>query len=139
MAMLQPKKEKYRKKFRGKMRGRSVRGSKIDFGEFGLKALDRTWLTANQIEAARKAITHYTKRGGKVWIRVFPDKPITKKALGVRMGSGKGDVKGYVCVVKPGKMIFELAGVPEEIAREALRRAAHKLPIKTKIMAKEER
>jgi len=139
MVMLQPRKEKYRKKFRGKMRGHSIRGSKLDFGDYGLKALGRDWLTANQIEAARKAITHYTKRGGKVWIRVFPDKPITQKALGVRMGSGKGDVKGYVCVVKPGKMIFELAGVSAEIAGEALKRAAHKLPMRTKIVSKEEK
>lgn len=139
MAMLQPRKEKYRKRFRGKMRGNSWRGSKLEFGDFGIKALGRAWLTANQIEAARKAITHYTKRSGKVWIRVFPDKPITKKALGVRMGSGKGDVKGYVCVVKPGRIIFELAGVPSEIAEEALKRASHKLPFKTKIIAKEEK
>lgn len=139
MVMLQPRKEKYRKKFRGKRRGHSIRGSKLDFGDYGLKALGRDWLTANQIEAARKAITHYTKRGGKVWIRVFPDKPITQKALGVRMGSGKGDVKGYVCVVKPGKMIFELAGVSAEIAGEALKRAAHKLPMRTKIVSKEEK
>jgi large subunit ribosomal protein L16 len=137
--MLQPRKEKYRKRFRGKMRGNSWRGSKLEFGDFGIKALGRAWLTANQIEAARKAITHYTKRSGKVWIRVFPDKPITKKALGVRMGSGKGDVKGYVCVVKPGRIIFELAGVPSEIAEEALKRASHKLPFKTKIIAKEEK
>ncbi len=137
--MLQPRKEKYRKKFRGKMRGNSVRGSKLDFGDHGLKALGRAWLTQNQIEAARKAITHYTKRGGKVWIRVFPDKPITQKAQGVRMGSGKGDVKGYVCVVKPGRMIFELAGVSQEIAEEALRRASHKLPFRTKIVTKEEK
>jgi len=137
--MLQPRKEKYRKKFRGKMRGNSIRGSKLDFGDHGLKALGRAWLTQNQIEAARKAITHYTKRGGKVWIRVFPDKPITQKAQGVRMGTGKGDVKGYVCVVKPGRMIFELAGVSQEIAEEALRRASHKLPFRTKIVTKEEK
>jgi large subunit ribosomal protein L16 len=139
ISMLQPRKEKYRKKFRGKMRGSSLRGSTLEFGDFGLKALDRAWLTANQIEAARKAITHFTKRSGKVWIRIFPDKPITSKAQGVRMGSGKGDVKGYVCVVKPGKIIFELAGVPLEIAEEALKRAGHKLPFKTKIIAKEEK
>ena len=137
--MLQPRKEKYRKKFRGKMRGHSARGSKLDFGDYGLKALGRAWLTQNQIEAARKAITHYTKRGGKVWIRVFPDKPITQKAQGVRMGSGKGDVKGYVCVVKPGRIIFELGGVSQETADEALRRAAHKLPFRTKIVTKEEK
>jgi len=137
--MLQPRKEKYRKRFRGKMRGNSIRGSKLDFGDHGLKALGRAWLTQNQIEAARKAITHYTKRGGKVWIRVFPDKPITQKAQGVRMGTGKGDVKGYVCVVKPGRMIFELAGVSQEIAEEALRRASHKLPFRTKIVTKEEK
>jgi len=121
------------------MRGNSIRGSKLDFGDHGLKALGRAWLTQNQIEAARKAITHYTKRGGKVWIRVFPDKPITQKAQGVRMGTGKGDVKGYVCVVKPGRMIFELAGVSQEIAEEALRRASHKLPFRTKIVTKEEK
>lgn len=138
MAMLEPKKEKYRKKFRGRMAGKAQRGSTLEFGDYGLKALGRDWLTVNQIEAARKAIAHFTKRSGKVWIRVFPDKPITQKAQGVRMGSGKGDVKGHVCVVKPGRIIFELAGVSEEIAREALRRAAHKLPFKTKIVSKEE-
>ncbi len=138
MAVLAPRKEKYRKKFRGKMRGKSQRGASLEFGDYGLKALGRAWLTANQIEAARKAITHYTKRGGKVWIRVFPDKPITRKAQGVRMGAGKGDVKGHVSVVKPGRIIFEVAGVSEEIAQEALRRASHKLPFKTKIISKEE-
>lgn len=138
MAMAQPRKEKYRKRFRGKNRGNASRGTLLGFGEYGLKALGRAWLTANQIEAARKAITHYTKRTGKVWIRVFPDKPITQKAQGVRMGSGKGDVKGHVAVVKPGRIIFEIAGVPLEIAQEALRRASHKLPFKTKIVTKEE-
>lgn len=138
MAVLQPRKEKYRKKFRGKIRGNSLRGASLGFGEYGLKALGRAWLTANQIEAARKAITHYTKRTGKVWIRVFPDKPITQKAQGVRMGSGKGDVKGHVAVVKPGRIIFEVAGVPLETAQEALRRAGHKLPFKTKFITKEE-
>lgn len=137
MATLQPRKEKYRKRFRGKMKGNSLRGSKLEFGDYGIKALGRAWLTANQIEAARKAITHYTKRSGKVWIRAFPDKPITKKAQGVRMGAGKGDVKGHVCVVKPGKIIFELAGVSNEIAEEALKRASHKLPFKTRIITKE--
>lgn len=138
MALLQPRKEKYRKKFRGKMRGNTLKGTTLAFGDYGLKALGRAWLTANQIEAARKAITHYTKRTGKVWIRVFPDKPITQKAQGVRMGSGKGDVKGHVVVVRPGRIIFEIAGVPLEIAQEALRRATHKLPFKTKIVIKEE-
>ena len=138
MALLQPRKEKFRKKFRGKMRGSTLRGTTLAFGDYGLKALGRGWLTANQIEAARKAITHYTKRTGKVWIRVFPDKPITKKAQGVRMGAGKGDVKGHVVVVRPGRIIFEIAGVPLETAREALRRASHKLPFKTKIISKEE-
>lgn len=138
MALLQPRKEKYRKKFRGKMRGNTQRGTSLAFGDYGLKALGRAWLTADQIEAARKAVTHYTKRTGKVWIRVFPDKPISKKAQGVRMGSGKGDVKGHVVVVRPGRIIFEIAGVPLEIAQEALRRASHKLPFKTKIVVKEE-
>jgi large subunit ribosomal protein L16 len=138
MALLQPKKEKYRKRFRGKNRGMALRGANLEFGDFGLKALEHVLLTANQLEAARKVITHFTKRGGKVWIRVFPDKPITKKALGVRMGSGKGEVKGYVAVIKPGRIIFELAGVPIETAKEAFKRAANKLPMKTRLVIKEE-
>lgn len=135
--MLQPRKTKYRKQFRGKMKGVSSRGNTLAFGDYGLKSLGRAWLTAKQIEAARVAITHYTKRGGKIWIRVFPDKPITSKGLGVGMGAGKGDVVGYVAVVTPGRIIFELAGVSQQVAQEALRRAAAKLPFKTKLMGRE--
>lgn len=131
--MLQPKRQKYRKHFRGKMRGVATAGSKVSFGDFGLKAVGRGWLSARQIEAARKSITHYTKRTGKLWIRVFPDKTYTKKAAGVRMGGGKGEIEGYVCVVKPGRVIFELAGVEKEIVKEAFRRAGQKLPFKTKL------
>ena len=136
--MLQPKRRKYRKDFRGKMRGQAQSGNLVSFGEFGIKSLGRNWLTARQIEAARKAITHYTKRQAKVWIRIFPDKPITQKGMGVKMGSGKGDIKEYVVPIRPGKILFELAGVPKEIAHEALRRAGHKLPFKFKIITKEE-
>ena len=135
--MLEPRKEKYRKQFRGKMRGKSTRGSALAFGDYGIKCLGRGWLTARQIEAARKAITHQTKRQGKVWIRVFPDKPVTKKPAGVRMGSGKGAVDHHVAVVTPGRILFELAGVDEEIASEAIRRAGAKLPFKTKFIKKE--
>ncbi len=134
--MLQPKRQKYRKHFRGKMRGQSHSGSKIDFGDYGLKAIGRGWLSARQIEAARKTITHHTKRVGKMWIRVFPDKTYTKKGAGVRMGGGKGEIEGYVVPVKPGRIIFELAGVAEDIAKEAFRLAAQKLPFKTKIVIK---
>lgn len=134
--MLQPKKSKFKKQFRGKMRGVASRGTNLDFGQFGLKSLGRSWLTDRQIEAARKAISHYTKRAGKVWIRVFPDKPITKKPSGVRMGGGKGDVESFVVPIVPGKIIFELAGVSEEIASQALKRAGAKLPFKTKIINK---
>lgn len=132
--MLQPKKTKYRKQFRGKMGGKSAAGSRLSFGEFGLKSLGRSWLTAAQIEAARRAITRYTKRKAKVWIRIFPDKPVTKKSAGAPMGGGKGDVDCWVVVVKPGRILFEISGVPEEIAREALRRAGTKLPLATKII-----
>lgn len=135
--MLEPKKQKYRKFFRGKRRGISTRGFRLDFGEYGLKSQDRGWLTARQIEAARKAIMHYTKRGGKVWIRVFPDKTFTQKALGSKMGGGKGEVVGYVVVVKPGRIIFELGGIEESIAFEALKRGAAKLPFRTKIIKKD--
>lgn len=135
--MLEPRKSKHRKQFRGKMRGRSIRGSILAFGDYGLKSLGRGWLTARQIEAARKAITHRTKREGKVWIRVFPDKPVTKKAAGVRMGSGKGDVDHYVTVVTPGRIIFEVAGVDEKTATEAIKLAGAKLPFKTKLVKKE--
>jgi len=135
--MLQPRKTKYRKQFRGKMKGVASRGTTLAFGDYGLKSLGRGWLTAKQIEAARVAITHYTKRGGKIWLRVFPDKPITSKGLGVGMGAGKGDVVGWVAVVTPGRILFELGGVTSEVAYEALRRAAAKLPFKTKIVSKE--
>jgi len=134
--MLQPKKSKYKKQFRGKMRGLAFRGSSLAFGQYGLKSEGRAWLTDRQIEAARKAISHYTKRAGKVWIRVFPDKPITKKPSGVRMGGGKGDIEGYVVTIVPGRIIFELAGVVEDMARQALKRAAAKLPFKTKFVEK---
>lgn len=135
--MLEPRKEKYRKQFRGRMKGRSVRGSTLTFGDYGLKSLGRGWLTARQIEAARRAITHQTKRQGKIWIRVFPDKPVTKKPAGVRMGSGKGAVEHHVAVVTPGRIIFELAGVDEAMASEAIKRAGAKLPFKTKFVKKE--
>lgn len=134
--MLQPKKRKYRKEFRGKRSGIALRGNSVDFGDFGLKALDAKWLTAKQIEAARKTISHHTKRIGKLWIRVFPYKPITKKAAGAKMGSGKGDIEQYVAIVKPGKIVFELAGVSEETAREAFRKAGHKLPFRTSFIEK---
>lgn len=136
--MLAPKKQKYRKTFRGKNRGVAIRGSQISFGECGLKALTRGLVSASQIEAARKAIAHFTKREGKIWVRAFPDKPITAKAAG-RMGAGKGDVKSFVSVVAPGKVLFELAGVSSPIAREAFRRASSKLSVKTKFLEKEER
>lgn len=134
--LLQPRKSKYRKQFRGKMGGRLTRGASLAFGEYGLKSLGRNWLTSQQIEAARVAINHYIKRQGKLWIRVFPDKPITSKGSGVGMGAGKGEVKGYVAVIKPGKIVFELAGVSREIAQEAMRRAGTKLPFKTKFVEK---
>jgi len=136
--MLQPRKSKFKKQFRGKMRGIASRGSSLDFGQFGLKSLGRGWLTDRQIEAARKAVSHYTKRAGKVWIRVFPHKPITKKPIGVRMGGGKGDVEGFVVPIVPGKIIFEIAGVSEEIAHQALKRAGAKLPFKTKVVSQVE-
>ncbi len=136
--MLQPRKSKYKKQFRGKMRGFVSRDSRLSFGEYGLKSLGRSWLTDRQIEAARKAISHHTKRAGKVWIRVFPDKPITKKPTGVRMGGGKGDIESFVVPIVPGKVIFELAGVPKDIASQALKRAAAKLPFKVKIISKQE-
>ena len=134
--MLQPARRKYRKEFRGKRRGLSQRGSDLAFGEFGLKILGRGWLTSNQIEASRRAVTNSLKRKGRIWIRVFPDKPITKRPPGQRMGSGKGDVFGYVMVVKPGRIILEIAGVDETDAKMAFDRAAAKLPFKTKFIAK---
>ncbi|PLR80489.1 50S ribosomal protein L16 [Bacillus canaveralius] len=136
--MLMPKRVKYRRDHRGKMRGRAKGGAEVTFGEFGLQATEASWITNRQIEAARIAMTRYMKRGGKVWIKIFPHKPFTAKPLEVRMGSGKGAPEGWVAVVKPGKIMFEIAGVPEEVAREALRLAAHKLPIKCKFVKREE-
>ena len=137
--MLAPKKQKYRKIFRGKNRGLSFRGARVDFGDFGLKALEHGHISSAQIEAARKAISHFTKREGKVWVRIFPDHPTTSKPSGSGMGAGKGDVNGYVCKVQPGRILFELAGVGELIASEAFRRATSKLPVKTKFIKREER
>ena len=134
---LMPKRVKYRNVHRGRMKGVANSGSTLSFGEFGLKALGRHWLTSIQIEAARVALTRHVKRGGKVWIRVFPDKPYTKKPLEVRMGKGKGPVEGYVCVVKPGRILFEMAGIPEELAKGALRLCAYKLPFRTKFVTRE--
>lgn len=136
--MLMPKRTKFRKVQRGRMKGAASRGNKVSYGEFGIQAMEPGWITGNQIEAARIAMTRYTKRGGKVWIKIFPDKPITKKALGVRMGSGKGAPETWVAVVKNQKVMFEIGGVSEEVAREALRLAQHKLPIKTRIIKKED-
>jgi len=136
--MLMPKKVKYRKAQRGRMKGKAYAGSTIAFGEFGLQALEPCWMTSAQIEAARRAITHHVKRGGKLWIRIFPDKPVTKKPAETRMGGGKGNPEEWVAVVKPGRILFELAGVPEEIAREAMTLASHKLPIKTRFIKREE-
>ena len=135
--MLMPKRTKFRKVHRGRMTGAASRGNKIAYGEFGLQAMEPGWITGNQIEAARVAMTRYTKRGGQVWIKIFPDKPVSKKALGVRMGSGKGAPEYWVAVVKAQKVMFEIGGVSEEIAREALRLAMHKLPVKCKIIKKE--
>ena len=135
--MLLPKRVKYRRVHRGRMKGKASRGNTVTYGDFGLMATEPSWITSNQIEAARIAMTRYTKRGGKVWIKIFPDKPVTEKPAETRMGSGKGSPEYWVAVVKPGRVLFEIAGVPEETAREALRLAAHKLPIKTKILAKE--
>lgn len=136
--MLQPKRVKHRKQFRGKMRGDAHAGSTISFGEFGLKAMESHWLTSRQIEAARRAITHHVKRGGQIWIRVFPDKSVTSKPLETRMGSGKGAVDHWVSVVKRGRVMFEIGGIQESLAREALDRAAQKLPMKTKFVTKDE-
>ena len=135
--MLQPKRVKHRKTHRGRMRGEAAGGNQVTFGEFGLQAIGRAWIDARQIEAARRAITHHVRRGGKVWIRIFPDKPVTAKAAETRMGSGKGAHDRWVAVVKPGRMLFELAGVKREDAEEAMRLAAHKLPIETRFVAKE--
>ena len=136
--MLMPKRTKYRKVQRGRMKGAASRGNTVTYGEWGIQALEPGWITGNQIEAARVAMTRSTKRGGQVWIKIFPDKPVSKKALGVRMGSGKGAPEYWVAVVKAQKVMFEISGVSEEMAREALRLAQHKLPIKTKIVKREE-
>lgn len=137
MALLVPKRAKYRKSFRGKRGGVAARTNALSFGTFGLKSTDRGWISSRQLEAARRAITHFTARGGRLWIRIFPDKPVTKHPAESRMGSGKGDVVGYVAVVKPGTVIFEMGAVSKEIATEALRLAAHKLPIRTRLVSKE--
>lgn len=134
--MLQPRKSKHRKQFRGKKKGAASRRLSIEFGEFGLKACESGWLTARQIEAARRAMAHHTRRGGRIWIRVFPDKPVTRKPAEVRMGGGKGDVTGFVAPVKAGVVIFEMGAVSRELAEEAMRLAAHKLPVKTRFIVK---
>ena len=134
--MLMPKRVKRRKQFRGRMRGQALRGNKITYGDYGIVALEPCWIKSNQIEAARIAMTRYIKRGGQVWIKIFPDKPVTAKPAGTRMGSGKGAPEYWVDVVKPGRVMFEIAGVSEEVAREALRLAVHKLPIKCKIVSR---
>ena len=136
--MLMPKRVKYRRVQRGRMTGKALRGNKVTYGEFGLQAQEPAWITSNQIEAARVAMTRYTKRGGQVWIKIFPDKPVTQKPAETRMGSGKGSPEYWVAVVKPGRVLFEIAGVSEEAAREALRLASHKLPCKTKIVKRED-
>ncbi len=134
--MLMPKRQKYRKQMRGSMKGNDTRGTKISFGEFGLQTLQMGWISSRQIEAARRAISHYTDRRGITYIRIFPDKPVTKKPAEVRMGGGKGDIAEYVAPVKPGRMLFEIGGVTKEIAFEALRLASHKMSVKTRIVAK---
>ena len=136
--MLLPKRVKYRRVQRGRMTGKAMRGNTVNQGQYGLVALEPAWITSNQIEAARVAMTRYIKRGGKVWIKIFPDKPVTQKPAETRMGSGKGSPEYWVAVVKPGRVMFEIAGVPEDVAREALRLASHKLPIKTKVVKRED-
>lgn len=137
MALLQPKRTKYRKAFRGKRTGIATSGNFLAFGQFGLKAIQSAWVSSKQLEAARRAMARYTQRGGRIWIRVFPDKPVTKHPAESRMGSGKGDVEGYVAVVKPGQLIFEMGAVTLDVAKEAFRLAAHKLPLKTRFVQKE--
>ena len=136
--MLMPKKVKHRKEHRGSRAGKATGGTKVDFGDYGLQALESCWLAANQIEAARIAMTRHVRRGGQIWIRVFPDKPVTKKPAETRMGSGKGAPEHWVAVIKPGRILFEMAGVGEELAREAMRLASHKLPIKTRFVTRKE-
>ncbi|MBI2021574.1 50S ribosomal protein L16 [Candidatus Daviesbacteria bacterium] len=137
MALLVPKRVKYRKAFRGRRKGIATRNNRIAFGNFALKTEEEGWISSRQIEAARRAMTRYTQRGGRIWIRIFPDKPITKHPAESRMGSGKGDVEGYVAVVRPGNILFEMGAVAEDIAREAMRLASHKLPLKTRFVTKE--
>ena len=134
--MLQPKRSKHRKEFRGRMKGAATGLTTLSFGSHGLKSMEAAWISARQIEAARRAMTHYTKRGGRIWIRIFPAKPVTKKAAETRMGSGKGDVDHYVAVVKPGTIIFEMGSIDAKVAEEAMRLAAHKLPIKTRLVTR---
>ena len=134
--MLMPKRTKHRKQFRGSMAGKAMRGNKITYGEYGIVATEPGWITSNQIEAARVAMTRYVKRGGRVWIKIFPDKPVTAKPAETRMGSGKGALEYWVAVVKPGRVMFEIGGVSESLAREALRLATHKLPVKCKVVSK---
>lgn len=136
--MLMPKRVKYRRVHRGRMKGKALRGNTITYGEYALQALEPCWITANQIEAARRAMTRYIKRGGKIWIKVFPHKPVSKKPAEVRMGSGKGAPEYWVGVIKPGRILFEMGGVPEDVAKEAMRLASHKLPIKTKFVVRED-
>ena len=135
--MLMPKRVKYRRVHRGRMTGKALRGNTISYGDYAIQALEPCWMTANQIESARRAMTRYIKIGGKIWIKVFPDKPVTKKPAEVRMGSGKGAPEYWVAVVKPGRVLFEMSGVPVDVAREAMRLAAHKLPVKTKFITRE--
>ena len=135
--MLMPKRVKYRRQHRGRMKGKAQKGNQLAYGEYGLQSLEACWMTANQIEAARRAMTRYIKRGGNVWIKVFPDKPVTKKPAEVRMGSGKGAPEYWVAVVKPGRILFEMGGVSEEVAREAMRLASMKLPVRTKFVMKD--
>ena len=137
--MLLPKRVKYRRVQRGRMKGKAMRGNFLAYGEYGLVATEPAWVTSQQIEAARIALTRYTKRGGQVWIKIFPDKPVTEKPAETRMGSGKGSPEYWVAVVKPGRVLFEIAGVPEDVAREALRLASHKLPLKTKFLKREDK
>ena len=134
--MLLPKRVKYRRVHRGRMTGKATRGNKVSYGDFGLQALEPAWITSNQIESARIAMTRYIKRGGKVWIKIFPEKPVTHKPMGVRMGKGKGALEYWVAVVKPGRVLFEISGVPEDVAKEALRLATHKLPCKCKVVSR---
>ncbi len=136
--MLSPKRTKFRKQHRGRMRGLAHRGNRVDFGDFALQAIEPSWVTSRQIEAARRAMTRYVRRGGKIWIRIFPDKPVTMRPAETRMGSGKGSPEYWVAVVKPGRIMFEIAGVSEEIAREAMRLASQKLPLKTKFVTRSE-